>query len=105
MSNRTDLGTAYGRIPWPVFESGLWLRLAISGAIVAILGPVLVVTGDTSPLAGAAMSVASGAVAVLSWRRMNFLLVGKRDTKPETAAAAATRTPAAAPRYVRAHAA
>jgi hypothetical protein len=63
-----------GAIPWPVFESGLWMRAGIAGAAVAVAAPALAFTGEASPLAALVALVAGACVAVFSYRRTRKLL-------------------------------
>lgn len=78
-------------------EIGLWIRLGLSGGMMAAASPFLVLAGDV-PVGGAALACAAGtALAMFAWRRTKKLL-GAADAGERAAAI----VPAPA---VRAHAA
>jgi hypothetical protein len=63
-------------VTWALVEVGLWMRLGISGAAVAVAAPLMAVAGEV-PWTTGVLSLAFGsALALFAWRRTNVLLGG-----------------------------
>ena len=61
-------------LTWALVEVGLWIRLGISGAAVAVATPLMAVAGEIPWTSGLLFLAFGSALAVFAWRRTRVLL-------------------------------
>jgi len=69
--NRVPAGPT---VTWALIEVGLWIRLGIAGAAVAIAAPLMALAGEIAWTSGVLSLTLGGALAAFAWRRTCVLL-------------------------------
>jgi hypothetical protein len=82
-----DLRTRQGRA---YVAHGVWLRVALIGAVAAVAGIAQLVSGDTAPVPALALGAGGGLIAYVGWRRA-IAVLDAADAPPAAPAPAPAR--------------
>ncbi len=82
-----DLRTRHGRA---YVAYGVWLRVALIGAVAAVAGIVQLFSGDAAPLPVLALAAGGALIAYLGWRRA-IAVLDAADAPPAAPAPARSR--------------